>query len=240
MGHVRSLHNIRIFGKVVKLSVSVLIFAVCSILLWRVFTSGDPKEVSRLMVNEHTKAAYDTHGENMKMRFQGQYSITLGETNRGYFAVTQSVFIPQADQVQIVFRYNNSTIKNLAKDYNLPEVPSKDSELFDVTLVRTNDATPENRSDNFDTSTLELTRYYPTDCIRHTTALYTYYRFIFDGVVLEDNTVGVFADVYYVEDIDYEKTPYGSLCLYDDQSPWMAYTLTKEDIAALQSYGKED
>lgn len=226
--------NMRIFGKVVKASFTLLIFVVCFILLWRVFSSGDPKAVDVLMANEHTRAAYEAYGEDMILQYQGQHSITLGEKNRGYFSVTQYVFIPQANQVQIVFRYNNSTIKSLAADYALPEVPSKEETLFDVTLVRTDDLfSPENREDNLDSSTLEVTRYYPSDYIRETTSLYTYYRYVFDGVTLEDHTVGVFADVYYVGDIDYEKEPYGTLCLYDDLSPWMSYSLTKDDIAVL-------
>ena len=236
----------RIIGRIVRAMAVLLVFSVCGVLLWRVFSSGDPDSMKVLTVNEHTYAAYEEHGDSLLLQYQNQDTITRGESNAGYFSVTQYVFIPQANQVQLVFRYNNSTIKNLARDYQLSEVPSKDETLFDVTLVTSKDLTPNNREDNYtdDGTTpenLELKRYYPTEICttRDTTSLYTYYRYVFDGISVEDDIVGVFADVYYVEDIDYEKNAYGTLCLYDDESKWIEQKLSGKDIEALKAYGEK-
>jgi len=228
----------RIIGTVVKLTAVLLIFSVCGVLIWRMCSSGDPESMNTLTPNEALCAAYEDNGGELTLRYQYQSTITRGENNAGYFSVTQYVFIPEAKQVQLVFRYNNSTLQYLARDYGLSEIPSKDGTYFDVTLVRTTDLTPENREDNINPATLEKTRYTPSAVYttRDTSPLYTYYRYVFEGVELEELTLGVFADIYYVEDIDYEKEAYGRLCLYDDRSKWINRALSDADRAALESF----
>ncbi len=226
----------RIFGRVVKSLFALFIILVNVVLLWRVFFSENcPKSISAMLPNDTLTAAYAEKGDALILQYQDQATVTRTEETYGYFAIPQCVFIPEADQVQIVFRYNNSTLRNLAKDYALSDTPSRDETLFDVTLVRTTDLTPEDREDNVKPETLSETRYHHTQVIRETTALYTYYRYVFEGVTIEDLTVGIFADVYYTGDIDYEAKPYGSLCIYDDLTPWRPYQLTKADRAKLAS-----
>ena len=228
-------HNMRVFWRVVKWSISLLLCIVCGIIIWRVFSSGDPKEVKYLMNNEALQQAYDEHGKDLVLQYQMQDTITLAEYNRGYFSVTQYVFIPEAKQVQLVFRYNNSTIEYLARDYELEVIPDKSEDLFDVTLVTTTDLTPENREDNADTTTLTMERYYPTTFERTETSLYTYYRFVFDNVEVTPEMLYVFADIYYMGDINYEERPYGTLCLYDDESPWVDYKLSRTERKMLEN-----
>ncbi|MBO7273261.1 MAG: hypothetical protein J6V22_00245, partial [Clostridia bacterium] len=61
------------------------------------------------------------------------------------------------------------------------------------------------------------------------TSLYTYYRFVFDGVEVTPETLFVFADVYYEGDLNYDERPYGTLCLYDDESAWVSYKLSGKE-----------
>lgn len=231
-------HNMRIFWRVVKWSISLLLFLICGILLWRVFSSGDPKEVKFLMGNEALYEAYDEYGDDLIMQYQNQDTITRAEYNSGYFSVTQYVFIPQAKQVQLVFRYNNSTIRNLAKDYGLEKIPDKSEELFDVTLVTVVDSTPENREDNDSDESRVKQRYFPSTATRTETSLYTYYRFVFDGIEITPDMIYVFADFYYKGDLNYEERPYGTLCLYDDESSWIDYRLRRVERQMLAK--KED
>ena len=231
----------RLIWRTVKISFLILILVVNGVLIFRLCSSGDPDTMKNLIVNEPLVRAYAEHGESLTLQYQNQSSITQGEKNLGYFSVTQYVFIPEAQQVQLVFRYNNSTIKNLAKDYKLESVPDKSEELFEVTLVRTTDLTPDNSEDNFDPSTLKVDRYMPSAATRDddSNALYTYYRYVFDGVTIEEYTDGVFADVYYCKDVNYDKGAYGTLCLYDSESKWIQASLTDEDVRALEEKKKE-
>ena len=231
-------HNMRVFLRVVKWSISLLLCIVCGIILWRVFSSGDPDEVKYLMGNDALYEAYEKHGNDLVLQYQMQDTITTAKYNRGYFSVTQYVFIPEAKQVQLVFRYNNSTIKNVARDYGLDTIPDKSEELFDLTLITTTDKTPENREDNQNNDALAMKRYYPSAATRTETSLYTYYRFVFDNIEVTPDMLYVFADIYYEGDLDYEKRPLGTLCLYDDESPWVSYKLSRTERKMLAK--KED
>ncbi len=231
-------HNMRLFWRVVKWSISLLLVLICGILIWRMCSSGDPEQVKYLMGNEALYEAYEKHGDDLVLQYQNQDTITTAERNRGYFSVTQYVFIPEAKQVQLVFRYNNSTIKHLAEDYGLAAVPDKSEELFDVTLVTTTDLTSDNRDDNANTDALEMKRYTPSAATRAETSLYTYYRFVFDNIEITPDMLYVFADIYYEGDLNYEEPAYGTLCLYDDESQWVTYKLSRTERKMLEK--KED
>ena len=226
----------RIARFVIKTLFTLLILAVNAIIIWRVFFSATiPEELRYITPTEAGAAAYAQYGNDLTVQNQDQASITKSDTSYGYFAVPQVVFIPQANQVQLVFRYNNSTLEHLQQDYNLADRPDKAAELFDVTLTVTTDLTPNDTTDNTDEAKLAKTRYFPTAAHteRATTSLYTYYRFVFDNVTVDELTVGVFADVYYNADIDYNARAYGTLCLYWNEDVWIAYPLSANDKAAL-------
>ena len=93
-------HNMRLFWRVVKWSVSLLLCIICGILLWRVFSSGDPKEVKYLMGNDALYEAYEEKGKDLVLQYQMQDTITLAEYNRGYFT---TVFKGS-------FRYGNRSV----------------------------------------------------------------------------------------------------------------------------------
>lgn len=224
----------KIVGKSIKALFYLLIFAVNAILLWRIFTSGDPSSLKTILVNENTLSAYEKYGNELQMFGQEQRTLS----SDGKFSVTDAVFIPEAQQLQITVRYNNSTVRGLVEDFELDETPSRKDELFDITVVKTLDLTPENKKDNTDSSNLRTERYYPTKCVSEYKTLYCYRKLIFDGITVED-AVGVFADMYYVGDIDYEQTPYGVVCLYDSEMEPETVKLSRSDIKALEKAKSE-
>lgn len=231
---MKNYRTVRIFRRVTKALFSLFIFSVCALIIWRMCSSADPKAMNGLIINQPLTDAYEQYGDELVLQGQTQATITKAEKNYGYFSVTQCVFIPQAKQVQLVFRYNNSTLRHLQEDYGLAELPSKDGTYYDVTVVRTTDRTPDNREDNTDINQLQVLRYHATDFERTTSSLYTYYRYVFDGVEIPENTVAFFADIYYLEDLNYDAEPYGALCLYDSAEEWDIYTLPTADKKALR------
>jgi len=235
-------HKQRVIGRVFKGLIVLLVLAINVILVWRVFFSTQtPKTISPLQANESLVSAYEEHGDGLTLRYQDQASITRAEGNYGYFSVTQCVFIPEAEQVQIVVRYNNSTIRHLAQDFELSETPAREEHLFDVTLVKTTDKTPNDSSDNSKLEALSVTRYTPNaNYLRDYTSLYTYYRYTFDNISVDDLTVGVFVDIFYVGAIDYNAKAYGTLCIYSDDCEWIPYSLTSADRSALRAWRERD
>ena len=70
--------------------------------------------------------------------------------------------------------------------------------------------------------------------MRAETALYTFYRYVFDGVSVEDVTNSIYLDVYYVDDIRYDERPYSTLLLYAWDESWNSYRPTNADWKAIK------
>lgn len=231
---MKNYRTVRIFRRVTKALFTLFIFSVCALILWRMCSAQDPKKMNGLIINQPLAQAYAQHGDELVLQGQTQATITKAENNYGYFSVTQCIFIPQANQVQLVFRYNNSTLRHLQEDYQLEQVPSKDGTYYDVTVVRTTDLTPDIAEDNTDIEQLNVCRYHATDVVRTTSSLYTYYRYVFDGVDIPENTIAFYADIYYLGDLDYDAKPYGTLLLYDSAEAWDLYPLPSSDKKTLR------
>lgn len=227
---------LKIIGKIIKYSFYFVIIAINAIMLWRIFFSGDPSEIKPLIANEKLVSVYNEKGNDLVLKTQKQKALA----ESGRFSVTDCVFIPEADQIQITVRYNNSTLRRLAEDFELSTVPEKKDELFDITVVKTTDLTPENDEDNLKRENLKEERFYPTGKSKTAyTSLYTYKKFIFDNIEWED-AVGLFLDIYYVGDMDYSDTPYDALCIYDALMDMDERSLSGADKRALKNAGKDE
>ncbi len=234
-------------GRIIKFLFFLVIFGVIAILLWRMFSSGDPDSMKVITPNDSLAIAYEQEGEDLYLFRQEQRSITSGEKNYGYFSVTDAIFIPSANQIQIVVRYNNSTLRSLTEDKGLPSVPDRSEDLFDVTLSVATDLTPDNGEDNLGNTegSVEFTRVHAASCTSDQKNLYNYRRFVFDlgaaGLSLSELLDGklllaVYADIYYKGDVNYDEPAYGTLCLYDYITEIEPCRLSKEDKAALKAY----
>lgn len=239
----------RTVSRIIKYLVYAIIFAVMIFLVWRAFFSDImPKSMETIIANDGLKAAYAENG-NLTLKYQNLDMISrvqLSEkeekeqdrlNNYGYFAITKVDIIPEADQIQIVFRYNNSTLRELAKDYSLPAVPDRTEDLYDLSLVVATDLTPDDTSDNLssDEKSVKSTRYFPTEAytVSDEKNMYNYRKFVFEGIDFNDLNLAIYADIYYKGDINYEKTAYGTLCIWDHLTEDRIRELTKDDIAAL-------
>lgn len=234
----------KLAGKVFKALFHILsliiIFGTVGIVLWRIFMLGTPNEMKKLVPNEQVCSAYLENGEQLTLYYQDQSSLTRAENNSGYFGALHVAFIKEADQLQVVFRYNISTLKHLKEDHSLPEIPDRNGEYFNVTVSVSTDMTPDNTEDNNgnDATAVAQTRYYPTSYTTYQNSLYNYVKYVFDDICVDESTLAVYLDVYYNEDIDYSKEPYGTLCLYDYKGQNIERKLTNEDRKILEGFSK--
>ena len=238
----RSKYKWRIAGFIFKAVCTLVIAAIVILLLWRMIdNNNDPREKDTDIGNTLLADAYAEKGDSLNTYYQEQSKFTRGENNYGYFAITQSLIIEDIDQIQFVFRYNNSTLKHTAEDYSLPSIPSRDEDVYDVTVTVMYDLTPENKDDN-DGKTkdaVRFERFSASDMLSAKKTLYNYRKFVFDGIVIDDSVIAVYADFYYVGDLDYDKTPYGSLLIYHEDEENIDYKLTRNDKAAIEAYTGE-
>ena len=243
--HTKEPLPIRIMKITVKAIGLTLIFGTIVFFLWRAFISTIvPGEVDGLAVNPQVHAAWlaaEEAEKELTYFTQTQGETTTAEHNYSYFTAKNVAFIEDANQIQLLFRYNNATIRSLVKDYNLPEVPDRTTDLYEITLYVAYDLTPEDITDNAgnDPESVKFVRYYPTATESAQTVMYNYRRLTFDGIdmnVTENPVLAVYVDVYYKEDIDYKKDPYGTLCIYDYLTEREYHDLGKNEVKALENY----
>ncbi len=224
----------------------ILVFGTIIFFLWRVFSSGNPSELEALTPNASLHDAAmraEEKGESLLVlkQYQKDNITAVPDKNYGYFGVTDAKFIPDADQVQVLFRYNNSTIRHLKEDYALPELPARTEELYDVTLYVVYDLTPEITSDNAGDipEAVKGVRYHATTSIADQKNLYNFRKLVFDHVDLtpeEHPVLAVYVDFYYKGDIDYEKDAYGTLPLYFYDTEWEEYEPGKKEMEAIREF----
>lgn len=246
----RASRALKTTGRIIKLIAALVISLVIGLLMWRLLQDRNPRSMTVLTANEQICRTYEEKGGKLTLLTQDQNTITRATNNAGYFSVTDDVLIPEANQIQLLFRYNNSTIRALAKDYGLETVPSRDTDLYDVTVLLAIDLTPDDPSDNAgnDPASVRFVRVHAAAAPTvETTQLYNYRRYVFDvGSSGEDLAalmdsgllLAVYTDVYYNGDIDYEADPYGVLCLYDYKTENEVVKLTRRDRKALEAFGE--
>ena len=229
------------FWRIMKIIFFVFVYAVIAALLLRMCSNGTPKDMERITVNDELYEAYQNEGKDLLLQYQKYDEYTTEDENYGYFGVVQAVIIPSVDQVQIVFRYNNSTLDYLPLDYPelCPESPSRDEVLYDVSLVKVIDLTPENAEDNEKDEFLKYERYFPTDSLTSSkqSSLHNYFRYVFEDVSLDD-ALYVYVDIYYNKAIDYESDAYGSIRIFDASRYTHTYAMTSNDRRAFKNYKK--
>lgn len=234
--------------KIVKYTVKgigfLLVFGTIGLLLWRIFSSGDPKSMKTLDANDVLAEAWalaESEGRELDAFTQEQpTSITTAEHNYSYFSVSNTVFIRDANQIQLTFRYNNSTIRHLMEDYGLPEMPDRAENLYDVTLWVVYDLTPDVVGDD---ENVEYVRFHPTaaETKAEQKNLYNYRKYVFDGIDFhtpEKPILTIYMDVYYVQDVNYEEDPYGTLPIYQYVYENEPYVLSDDDKKALENHEK--
>ncbi len=244
---------IKRIARVLKYLLVLLVLSICIFLLWRaLFSTETPKSLKYITPNESLSSLYAEKGDDIDIIRQNYDPITRSEKANGYFSVPTAIFIPEINQAQIVFRYNNSTVRRLAKDYSLAQVPDRNQTLYDVSLALYIDLTPDNTEDNTKKNedgtpnpNIKIIRIHPNQdsILSERTSLYSFYRYTFDieseglsfSALRESGALlAVHVDVYYNEDINYENDPYGALLIYTDGVRDIPVKLEAKDKKALE------
>ncbi len=225
MSRPKSSYTLWILGHVLRGLVVLLIIGVCAFLIWRIaFSQKPPKELRRIASNEILREAYDEYGDDLIILEQpNQITYTEAANNQAYFRYDWCVFIKQANQVQLLFFYNNSTLEKLQSDYELEQEIPAGQEVFDLLLTQYVDVTPEGHEGDAVLDKREIT---PSSCEVGTNrnGMYTFLRYTFDGVDLTD-TVVIYLDVFY-EEIE---ESLGTLRLYHEEELSEERDLTRKE-----------
>ena len=234
--------------KLIKLSIKLLgiglVLFVYGLLFFRMCSLDSlPKELDDLVVTEGMKTAYQQGGGD-NFIYQRKDLFNTDKDSYGYFAVPSYVIVKGADEIQVVFRYNVSTLEKVAEEFDLPSVPDRNTvDLFDLTLTLKHSVgdikETEEGEETIDYDASEnhyLTLIEPYSVEFFTEGKHNFVRCIFKNVGFDEaNTLGVFLNVYYRDNVNYEETPYATVRLYHYTTTNKIYPLTKNDKKALSA-----
>lgn len=218
-------YTVWILGMVLRALFVLLIIGICTMVIWRVFFSQrTPGDMDELCDNEVLSAAYAANGNALTVLEQNQVSYTqAADKNYAYFNIKWCEFYKEADQVQLVLFYNNSTLEHVKEDYGLSAAPPRGEAVFDLVLTQYVNTTPDKTGEE---RVIEKIQIAPTSCQVDTTSLYTFCRYTFDGVDLEEtDTVVIYLDIFYGGDAN----SYGTLRLFHEESVSEERALTNQE-----------
>ena len=196
----------KITFKTVILAISFFIYA---FFIFRLCSTQDaPKSVSSIVWNETTRAAYAADPEGFQILSQEPSTII---TDDGRFWISNVVYLPQAKQLQLTIKYNDSTLKYLkqalANQQNHAQDDPAETVTVDVILL------PD---EAFDYSVLDNSRnrYHEYTFTAAREQNYNYRRLVFENITIPEHAA-FYIDMYYVGAIDYSAIPYGSLLAWN-------------------------
>lgn len=120
----------RVTGLILKGMGLLLSLSIVGFFAWRTIDRNTvPGAVKTITPNEKLCEAYEESGGKLTMFYQDQTDYSREEKNYGYFANAGAVFIDEAEQLQFILRYNNSTLKYTSEDYSYYEVTDEDGAI---------------------------------------------------------------------------------------------------------------
>ena len=203
-------------GKVAKITFKVVILGISlfiySFFIFRLCSTQDaPKSVSSIIWNETTRAAYQVNPEEFQILSQEPSTFI---TDNGRFWISDVVYLPQAKQLQLTIKYNDSTLKYLKEALAKQQAEAETAETVngqDVILPEI--VLPD---EPFDYSILDNSgvRYHEYASISDREQNYNYRRLVFENIEIPEHAA-FYVDMYYVGAIDYSAIPYGSLMAWN-------------------------
>ena len=211
-------------GKILKYIFYAFITLFCVALAFRMYThSYYPSDMKKLYFNDVlTDHYYSTDSFKAYTQELG-YHYDDPDYKDNYFFAEHLIYIPEAKQLQVVLRYNNSALEKIATKYELDAVPEADPELFIFTLstLYTEEGSEEELTRRYNCS------YYYTD----QKYMYNYVKLIFDGVEFDDNTKWYRVDTYFAShDIPGESKPLAINLVWQSNRPSSEYKLSKSEV----------
>ena len=129
----------RVAGLILKATGLLLALSIVGFFAWRTIDRNIvPSKIKTITPNEKLCEAYEENGGKLTAFYQDQTDYSREEKNYGYFANAGAVFIDEAEQLQFILRYNNSTLKYTTEDYTVYKVTDADGVV--ETFKNKNDA----------------------------------------------------------------------------------------------------
>lgn len=183
------------FKKMLKFIAVLLIAAVYVLLIGRMILAKNFGIMDRYIWTENSIEAFEASPEDFQVMSQ-QLSESIDKN--GFYHISNLVYVPTTQELQINVRYNNSTLDTLDSYYG---DRSGEGEIFVFTLVDSNGKVYDSYS------------YAASSNI-----IYNFRRLVFENVSI-DNTESLTLNVYYSGDATSDSPMKKSFRLYDNDLP---------------------
>ena len=112
------------------LGIGIIIFVYVLLFVRMCAVDGVPEGFEDLKVTNELVDIYNSEGGKNKFIYQSINKFNANEDSYGFFSVNKYVIIDGADQVQMIFKFNKSTLKYVAEEYGLEETESFLKKLY--------------------------------------------------------------------------------------------------------------
>ena len=204
------------------LGIGIILFVYVVLFVRMCSVDGVPDGFDDLKVTNELINIYNSEGGKEKFIYQSINKFNANEDSYGFFSVNKYVIIDGADQVQMIFKFNKSTLKSVAETYGLDEIDREARDTFQLSLVVKNAigeiVPPETDESGFDVvsvdyndernegKTYTLERIFPTNAEYLVEGRYNYIKLTFNNVDFDlAHTLAIFLDINYKDDIRYEQ-----------------------------------
>lgn len=194
-------------GKILKTVLVTGIFLFCGMFILRIGLSDYyPAAAKEVLVNDALSAAYSEDG-SAPQAFTQDPVTPYDNKDRAHFFFKFLVVVPEAKQLQLTLRYNDSTLEDIQNDLKLDKLPEGDDEGFSFYLRDANG------------------KLYPlSDASYEHFMIYNYRRLVFDNV--DTTATGMlYLDVYFGEADPKTDAPYGSMLIFVPEKSVKNYEL---------------
>lgn len=194
-------------GKILKTVLITGIFLFCGMFILRIILSDYwPAEAKEIYSNSVLDAAYSDEGLPPEAFIQDPVT-PYDNKDRAHFFFNYFVLIPEAKQIQLTLRYNDSTLEDIEKDMELDSLPAGDDARFSYYLR-------DESGKVYAHSSATYTHF----------MIYNYRRVVFDNV--DTSVTGMlYLDVYFGDAEPETDVPYGSMLVYVPEKSVKNYPL---------------
>ena len=112
-------------------------------------------------------------------------------------------------------------------------VPDRSEDVYDITVIKVIDLTPDDQSDNNVPARLAEERFTVSIAKSDQTSLHNFRRITVENFNLE-GALKVYVSIYYKGAVDYAEDPYATVTIFDSEKTTMNYQLTKNDLEVLE------
>lgn len=215
-------------GKILSTAVKVIVFIIIALLIWRVIFATDKNTLSDFVPTKASSDLYNANGSLTVLTNDVISEISDG----GYFSVYGVQYVPDAKELQVTVRYNDSTVEQLGK-----------VDFYAYTVDTSADQTLNEEGDGADSgeSGERLYNGFPigeilTPAVRGTDEklFYNYEKLVFENVEIGD-TVNVVVSLCAEGDSSIE---YAAIAVHYAEQTFENYKMSGSEKNALSSYSE--